>query len=92
MNIPLVLLAVITAAIAVIALDHASAATTTANISTNPLVTYIFGDSLTEVGNNNYLTYSLARSDFPFYGIDYINKKPTGRFSNGRTIGDIICM
>lgn len=55
------------------------------------LVTFIFGDSLTEVGNNNHLQYSLARADFPFYGIDYINQKPTGRFSNGRTIGDIIC-
>ncbi|KAL8193987.1 hypothetical protein R6Q57_026229 [Mikania cordata] len=54
------------------------------------LVTFIFGDSLTEVGNNNYLRFSLARSDFPFYGIDYTNRKPTGRFSNGRTISDII--
>ncbi|KAI3704379.1 hypothetical protein L1987_74597 [Smallanthus sonchifolius] len=45
------------------------------------LVTFIFGDSLTEVGNNNYLTYSLARSDFLFYGIDYTDHKPTGRFT-----------
>lgn len=80
---PLVL-ALITAAIIAMAADHTSA--------TPPsLVTFIFGDSLTEVGNNNYLQYSLARSDFPFYGIDYKNGKPTGRFSNGRTIGDIIC-
>ncbi|KAL7614509.1 GDSL esterase/lipase At5g37690 [Lactuca sativa] len=79
---PLVL-ALITAAIIAMAADHTSA--------TPPsLVTFIFGDSLTEVGNNNYLQYSLARSDFPFYGIDYKNGKPTGRFSNGRTIGDII--
>ncbi|VVB09110.1 unnamed protein product [Arabis nemorensis] len=54
------------------------------------LVTYIFGDSLTEVGNNNYLQYSLARSDFPWYGIDFSGGKATGRFTNGRTIGDII--
>ncbi|XAR73550.1 Triacylglycerol lipase [Bertholletia excelsa] len=58
--------------------------------SSVPLVTYIFGDSLTEVGNNNYLQYSLARSDYPFYGIDYPGGKATGRFTNGRTIGDII--
>ncbi|CAN8232860.1 unnamed protein product [Cochlearia groenlandica] len=55
-----------------------------------PLVTYIFGDSLTEVGNNNYLKYSLARSDFPWYGVDFSGGQATGRFTNGRTIGDII--
>ncbi|KAF8080489.1 hypothetical protein N665_0939s0001 [Sinapis alba] len=58
--------------------------------STTPLITYIFGDSLTEVGNNNYLQYSLARSDFPWYGIDFSGGQATGRFTNGRTIGDII--
>lgn len=55
------------------------------------LVTFIFGDSLTEVGNNNFLQLSLAKSNYPFYGIDYIGGKATGRFTNGRTIGDIIC-
>lgn len=59
--------------------------------TTTSLVTYIFGDSLTEVGNNNYMQYSLARSDFPWYGIDFSGGKATGRFTNGRTIGDIIC-
>ncbi|KAG9445011.1 hypothetical protein H6P81_016351 [Aristolochia fimbriata] len=53
-------------------------------------VTFVFGDSLTDVGNNNHLQYSLAKSDFPWYGIDYTNGQPTGRFTNGRTIGDII--
>lgn len=55
-------------------------------------VTFVFGDSLTEVGNNNYFQYSLAKSNFPWYGIDYENGKPTGRFTNGRTIGDIMCI
>ncbi|CAA2974298.1 GDSL esterase lipase At5g37690 [Olea europaea subsp. europaea] len=54
------------------------------------LVTFVFGDSLTEVGNNNFLQLSLAKSNYPFYGIDYIGGKATGRFTNGRTIGDII--
>ncbi|THG09849.1 hypothetical protein TEA_027154 [Camellia sinensis var. sinensis] len=58
--------------------------------SSASLVTYIFGDSLTEVGNNNFLQYSLAKSNFPYYGIDYPGGRPTGRFTNGRTIGDII--
>lgn len=54
-------------------------------------VTFVFGDSLTEVGNNNYLQYSLAKSNYPWYGVDYVGGQPTGRFTNGRTIGDIIC-
>lgn len=54
-------------------------------------VTFVFGDSLTEVGNNNYMQYSLAKSNYPWYGIDYVGGQATGRFTNGRTIGDIIC-
>lgn len=56
------------------------------------LVTFVFGDSLTEVGNNNHLQYSLARSDYPWYGIDFSGGQATGRFTNGRTMGDIICI
>ncbi|KAK4776865.1 hypothetical protein SAY86_005553 [Trapa natans] len=52
-------------------------------------VTFVFGDSLTEVGNNNYLQ-SLAKANYPYYGIDYEGGRATGRFTNGRTIGDII--
>lgn len=55
-------------------------------------VTFVFGDSLTEVGNNNYLQYSLAKSNYPWYGVDYDGGRATGRFTNGRTIGDIICI
>ena len=55
-------------------------------------VTYIFGDSLTDVGNNNFLQYSLAKSNYPWYGIDYSGGQATGRFTNGRTIGDFICI
>ncbi|EEF30465.1 GDSL esterase/lipase At5g37690 [Ricinus communis] len=54
------------------------------------VVTFVFGDSLTEVGNNKFLQYSLARSDYPWYGIDFSGGQATGRFTNGRTIGDII--
>ncbi|XP_065861336.1 GDSL esterase/lipase At5g37690 [Euphorbia lathyris] len=67
-----------------------AAAELAASASGNSLVTYVFGDSLTEVGNNNHLQYSLARSDYPWYGIDFTGAQPTGRFTNGRTIGDII--
>ncbi|XP_057792118.1 GDSL esterase/lipase At1g74460 [Salvia miltiorrhiza] len=54
------------------------------------VVQFIFGDSLSDVGNNNYLSKSLARASLPWYGIDFGNGLPNGRFSNGRTVADII--
>ncbi|GMH21408.1 hypothetical protein Nepgr_023250 [Nepenthes gracilis] len=51
---------------------------------------FIFGDSLFDVGNNQYLTGSLAKANLPWYGIDYGNGWPNGRFTNGRTVSDII--
>ncbi|XP_074294559.1 GDSL esterase/lipase At5g37690 [Silene latifolia] len=61
-----------------------------AKLLSEDLITFVFGDSLTEVGNNNYLQYSLAKSNFPWYGIDFEGGQATGRFTNGRTIGDMI--
>ncbi|KAH9311346.1 hypothetical protein KI387_026381 [Taxus chinensis] len=53
-------------------------------------VSFIFGDSLSDIGNNNYFSKALAKANYPWYGIDYGNGMPTGRFSNGRTISDIV--
>ncbi|XP_052200605.1 GDSL esterase/lipase At5g33370-like [Diospyros lotus] len=50
---------------------------------------FVFGDSLVDSGNNNYLA-TTARADSPPYGIDYPTHRPTGRFSNGLNIPDII--
>jgi hypothetical protein len=50
---------------------------------------FVFGDSLVDNGNNNYLM-TTARADSPPYGIDYPTHRPTGRFSNGKNIPDII--
>ncbi|KAI7983587.1 GDSL esterase/lipase [Camellia lanceoleosa] len=50
---------------------------------------FVFGDSLVDNGNNNYLL-TTARADSPPYGIDYPTHRPTGRFSNGLNIPDII--
>lgn len=50
---------------------------------------FIFGDSLVDSGNNNFLV-TTARADLPPYGIDYPSRRPTGRFSNGLNIPDII--
>ncbi|CAL5433636.1 unnamed protein product [Camellia sinensis] len=52
---------------------------------------YVFGDSLVDAGNNDYI-FTLSKADSPPYGIDFAPSggKPTGRFTNGRTISDII--
>ncbi|GFZ14506.1 Li-tolerant lipase 1 [Actinidia rufa] len=50
---------------------------------------FVFGDSLVDNGNNNYLI-TTARADSPPYGIDYPTHRPTGRFSNGLNIPDLI--
>ncbi|KEH31935.1 putative triacylglycerol lipase [Medicago truncatula] len=54
------------------------------------VVQFIFGDSLSDVGNNMHLSRSLAQASLPWYGIDMGNGLPNGRFSNGRTVADII--
>ena len=48
----------------------------------------IFGDSVVDVGNNNYLP-TLFRADYPPYGRDFAGHKPTGRFCNGKLATDI---
>nr|DAD40556.1 TPA_asm: hypothetical protein HUJ06_014879 [Nelumbo nucifera] len=52
---------------------------------------YIFGDSLVDAGNNNYLN-TLSKADISPNGIDFkaSGGNPTGRYTNGRTIGDIV--
>lgn len=51
--------------------------------------TFIFGDSLVDAGNNNYIV-SLSKANFPPNGIDFLGHQPTGRYTNGRTIVDIL--
>ncbi|KAK7259773.1 hypothetical protein RIF29_25387 [Crotalaria pallida] len=51
---------------------------------------YVFGDSLVDVGNNNYLALSTERAILPHYGIDFPTKKPNGRFCNGKNAADLI--
>ncbi|CAN6443567.1 unnamed protein product [Victoria cruziana] len=48
---------------------------------------FIFGDSLSDSGNNNHLP-TLARADYRPYGIDF-PQGPTGRFSNGLIVPDV---
>ncbi|CAN1322411.1 GDSL esterase/lipase At4g16230 [Linum perenne] len=51
------------------------------------IVNFVFGDSLLDPGNNNYIP-TLSRGNYPPNGIDF--GEPTGRFTNGRTIVDIL--
>jgi phospholipase/lecithinase/hemolysin len=50
---------------------------------------FVFGDSLVDNGNNNYLA-TTARADSYPYGIDYPTHRATGRFSNGLNMPDLI--
>ena len=49
---------------------------------------FIFGDSILDVGNNNYITTYLQEIFFP-YGETFF-EYPTRRVSNGRLIPDFI--
>ncbi|KAJ0008428.1 hypothetical protein Pint_29347 [Pistacia integerrima] len=51
---------------------------------------FIFGDSLFDAGNNNYInTTTYSQANFWPYGESFF-KYPTGRFSDGRLISDFI--
>lgn len=49
---------------------------------------FIFGDSLFDAGNNNYINTPFQSNFWP-YGETFFNF-PTGRFSDGRLIPDFI--
>ncbi|KAK7381195.1 hypothetical protein VNO78_33725 [Psophocarpus tetragonolobus] len=51
---------------------------------------YVFGDSLVDSGNNNFLP-TLARANYLPYGIDF-PKGATGRFTNRKTVVDFIVL
>jgi len=55
---------------------------------------YVFGDSLLDVGNNNYLPGAdVPRANMPYYGVDFPGgARPTGRFSNGYNVADLVGM
>eukprot|EP01018_Ginkgo_biloba_P004755 Gb_24151 [translate_table: standard] len=48
---------------------------------------FMFGDSYGDTGNNNHI-HTLIKSNFPPYGSDFVDQKPTGRFCNGRILPD----
>ncbi|KAK9743329.1 hypothetical protein RND81_03G232600 [Saponaria officinalis] len=50
---------------------------------------FVFGTSVVDNGNNNNINGSLAKANYLPYGIDFVFG-PTGRFSNGQNVVDII--
>ncbi|KAK9019994.1 hypothetical protein V6N11_054492 [Hibiscus sabdariffa] len=52
---------------------------------------YVFGDSIIDAGNNNYLD-TITRANYTPYGTDFGASQPTGRYTNGRTVVDFIGM
>ncbi|XP_059663581.1 GDSL esterase/lipase At2g30220-like [Cornus florida] len=49
----------------------------------------IFGDSILDTGNNNYIN-TVVKANFPPYGIDFPGNVATGRFSNGKLVSDFL--
>jgi hypothetical protein len=49
----------------------------------------IFGDSAVDTGNNNYLE-TLFKANHSPYGNEFPGHIPTGRFSNGKLVPDIV--
>ncbi|TVU46332.1 hypothetical protein EJB05_05858 [Eragrostis curvula] len=74
----------------VVAFLLAAAATSFMAASAGPVpAIYVLGDSLADVGNNNYLL-TFLKADFAHNGIDYPGGKATGRFSNGKNFPDFL--
>ncbi|KAI8525592.1 hypothetical protein RHMOL_Rhmol13G0242500 [Rhododendron molle] len=48
---------------------------------------FVFGDSYVDPGNNDYIL-TIAKSNSPPYGINFLNQIATCRFSNGKLIAD----
>ncbi|KAL6007407.1 lipolytic enzyme [Asimina triloba] len=64
----------------------ASAGSSTATV---PAI-YIFGDSIFDAGTNHFHRNCTVQADFPPYGRTFFHR-PTGRFTNGRTVADFVC-
>lgn len=50
---------------------------------------FVFGSSLVDNGNNNFLENSTAKADYLPYGMDF-HVGPSGRFTNGKNVIDLL--
>ncbi|CAI9270463.1 unnamed protein product [Lactuca saligna] len=55
------------------------------NVSIPAVIT--FGDSYLDQGNNNYID-TIVKANFHPYGKDFVDGKPTGRFTDGKSLAD----
>lgn len=88
------LILIITALVALMLLQRpccCTAASQPGSSQTRPPALILFGDSIVDPGNNNGLT-TAVRCDFAPYGQDFPAHNATGRFSNGKIVGDILGM
>ncbi|XP_015886206.3 GDSL esterase/lipase At1g29670 [Ziziphus jujuba] len=51
---------------------------------------FVFGSSLVDNGNNNFILDNSAKANYFPYGIDF-PFGPTGRFTNGKNVIDLLC-
>lgn len=49
----------------------------------------MFGDSIVDTGNNNYIE-TIFKVNYPPYGKDFIGGVPTGRFCDGKVPSDLL--
>lgn len=49
---------------------------------------FLLGDSLLDIGTNNYVIQAIGKAKYPHYGVDFFNSTPSGRFSNGLNMAD----
>ncbi|XP_028081371.1 GDSL esterase/lipase At2g04570-like isoform X2 [Camellia sinensis] len=72
----------------VIALAFGISGGDTQNSTTLVPTILTFGDSTVDIGNNDHI-HTIFEANFPPYGRDFINHKPTGRFCNGKLATNI---
>ncbi|XP_038699395.1 GDSL esterase/lipase At5g33370-like [Tripterygium wilfordii] len=63
------------------------------NSSTPPpavLPIFLFGDSIFDVGTNNFVPECTAKANHQHHGIDFPKSEPTGRFSDGFNTADYL--
>ncbi|KAL6853748.1 hypothetical protein ACP4OV_019777 [Aristida adscensionis] len=73
----------------VLALLSSTAISSSKRIQPKFSAVFYFGDSVLDTGNNNHIPTVAVANHVP-YGRDFPGKKPTGRFSNGRLIPDLL--
>ncbi|CAN1266442.1 GDSL esterase/lipase At2g30310 [Linum perenne] len=74
------------AAMLIMTMSAAVKATTLPNFT----AVLVFGDSTVDTGNNNYVRGAVFKADHLPYGEIYPTRKPTGRFSDGKLIPDLV--